>query len=74
MENTLQRNATKVGTENKISGSCLGSSKKNDQTDMIVFIAADVEDNVTQQLSDPDSDNSNLICVAKFASELENTV
>ena len=34
--------------------------------------AVSAEDNVTQQLSDPDYDNSNLICAAESALESEN--
>ena len=57
-------------TEIKSSASCSESSKKNNQTNTIFLVdEAEVEDNVTQQLSDPDNDNSNLICAAEFASE-----
>ena len=45
------------------------------QTNKIFSIAgADAEDNVTQKLSGPDNDNSNLICPAESPSESEYTL
>ena len=54
-------------------GSCSKSSKKLTKLTQYFFVAAvDAEDNVTQQLSDPDNDNSNLICGAESALASEN--
>ena len=49
-------------TEKKTRGSCSESSKKSHLTNRIFCVAAaDAKDNVTQQLSDPDNNISNLI-------------
>ena len=62
-------------TEKKISGSCSGSRKKTNQINTIFSVATvDDEDNVIQQFSDPNNDNSYLKCGAESASKLENTL
>ena len=65
----------KWDTEKKISGSCSGSSKKpTNLTRFFSVAAADAEDIVIQLLLDHDNHISNLVCVAKSASESENTL
>ena len=46
--------------------------QKTNQINTTFVAAVNAEDNVTQLLSDPDDDNSNLICVAEYALALEN--
>ena len=50
----------------------LRKRQKTNQINTIFVAAVNAEDNVTLLLSDPDDGNSNLICVAEYALELEN--
>ena len=60
----------KTGTQEKNKRQLLRKQQKTNQINTIFSIAAaDDEDNVTQQLWDPDNKHSNLICAAGSASE-----
>ena len=59
--------------ENK--GQLLKKQQKTNQANTIFSVAAvDAKDKVTQQFSDPDNDNSNLICSAESDSKSENAL